>query len=34
MKAGDKIIIVIHPLKNGEHGGSLMNLTVNGKKLT
>ena len=34
MKPGDQIIVVIHPLKSGEHGGSLMNLTVNGKKLT
>ena len=34
MKAGDHVTIVIHPLKNGEHGGSLMKLTVNGKTLT
>ena len=34
MKPGDQITVVIHPLKSGEHGGSLMNLTVNGKKLT
>jgi hypothetical protein len=34
MKAGDKITIVIHPLKNGEHGGSLMKVTVNGQTLT
>jgi hypothetical protein len=34
MKAGDKISIVIHPLKNGEHGGSLMKVTVNGQTLT
>jgi hypothetical protein len=33
MKPGDQITIVIHPLKSGEHGGSLMNLTVNGKLL-
>jgi hypothetical protein len=31
MKAGDKLTVVIHPLKNGEHGGSLTKLTVNGK---
>jgi len=31
MKAGDKVSVVIHPLKNGDHGGSLMNITVNGK---
>jgi hypothetical protein len=34
MKAGDKISIVIHPLKNGEHGGSLMKATINGQTLT
>ncbi len=34
MKPGDQITMVIHPLKSGEHGGSLMNLTVNGKKFT
>ena len=34
MKAGDKISIVIHPLKNGEHGGSLMRATINGQTLT
>jgi hypothetical protein len=34
MKAGDHVTIVIHPLKNGQHGGSLMKLTVNGKTLT
>jgi hypothetical protein len=34
MKAGDKVTIVIHPLKNGEHGGSLMKVTVNGQTLT
>jgi uncharacterized protein DUF6152 len=31
MKAGDKLTVVIHPLKNGDHGGSLTKLTVNGK---
>jgi len=31
MKAGDKVVVLIHPLKNGEPGGSLMKLTVNGK---
>jgi hypothetical protein len=34
MKAGDKITIVIHPLKNGDNGGSLMKVTVNGQTLT
>jgi hypothetical protein len=31
MKPGDKLTVVIHPLKNGDHGGSLTKLTVNGK---
>jgi hypothetical protein len=31
MKAGDKLTVIIHPLKNGDHGGSLTKLTVNGK---
>ena len=34
MKAGDAVLIVIHPLKNGEHGGSLVKVTVNGQTLT
>jgi hypothetical protein len=33
LKPGDKIVIVIHPLKNGEHGGSLVKVTVNGQAL-
>lgn len=33
MKSGDKLSITIHPLKNGEHGGSLMKVTVNGQTL-
>jgi hypothetical protein len=33
MKAGDQVSVVIHPLKNGEHGGSLVKVTVNGKPL-
>jgi hypothetical protein len=32
MKSGDKVSVVIHPLKNGEHGGSLMKVTVNGQQ--
>jgi hypothetical protein len=28
------VLIVIHPLKNGEHGGSLVKVTVNGQTLT
>lgn len=31
VKAGDKIEITIHPLKDGTHGGSLMKLLVNGQ---
>ena len=31
MKAGDKLTVTIHPLQNGDHGGSLTKLTVNGK---
>lgn len=30
LKAGDKAVIVIHPLKDGSHGGSLVKVTVNG----
>ena len=33
MKAGDKVSIVIHPLKNGDSGGSLVKVTVNGQPL-
>jgi hypothetical protein len=32
MKSGDSVIVVIHPLKNGEHGGSLVKVTVNGQQ--
>ncbi|HEY4213432.1 MAG TPA: DUF6152 family protein [Steroidobacteraceae bacterium] len=31
LKAGDKIEMVIHPLKNGQNGGSLMRVSVDGK---
>lgn len=31
IKAGDKATVVIHPLKNGSPGGSLMRITVNGQ---
>ncbi len=34
MKAGDKVLVVIHPLKNGDNGGSLVKVTVNGQTLT
>ena len=33
MKAGDKISVVIHPLKDGTAGGSLVSATVNGEKV-
>lgn len=33
MKPGDKIVVLIHPLKNGDNGGSLMKITVNGTTL-
>jgi hypothetical protein len=33
MKAGDPIVIVIHPLKNGDNGGSLVKVTVSGKTI-
>jgi hypothetical protein len=31
LKAGDHVEVVIHPLKNGEKGGSLMRVSVDGK---
>jgi hypothetical protein len=31
IKPGDKATVVIHPLKNGSPGGSLMRITVNGQ---
>lgn len=31
VKAGDKVEITIHPLKDGTHGGSLMKIVVNGQ---
>jgi len=31
LKAGDKAIVVIHPLKDGNPGGSLVTVTVNGQ---
>ena len=33
MKAGDQIVIVIHPLKNGDTGGSLVKVTINGQPI-
>jgi hypothetical protein len=34
LKAGDKVLVVIHPLKNGDNGGSLVKVTVNGTTLS
>ena len=31
LKAGDKATVVIHPLKDGNPGGSLVTVTVNGQ---
>ncbi len=33
LKAGDQVEIVIHPLKNGSNGGSLMRVSVDGKPI-
>jgi hypothetical protein len=33
MKVGDKVVVTIHPLKNGDNGGSLVKVTVNGQTL-
>jgi Family of unknown function (DUF6152) len=33
LKAGDHVEIVIHPLKNGEKGGSIMRVSVDGKSV-
>lgn len=33
MKPGDKISVAIHPLKDGSHGGSFIEATVNGAHL-
>jgi Family of unknown function (DUF6152) len=33
LKAGDHVEVVIHPLKNGEKGGSLMRVSVDGKQV-
>jgi hypothetical protein len=31
LKAGDKVTLVIHPLRKGSNGGSLVSANVNGK---
>jgi hypothetical protein len=33
LKPGDHVEVVIHPLKNGEQGGSLMRVSVDGKPI-
>ena len=33
MKPGDKAVIVVHPLKDGSNGGSLVSATVNGQPI-
>ena len=33
LKPGDKATVVIHPLKDGTNGGSLVTVTVNGQQL-
>jgi hypothetical protein len=33
LKPGDKIVAVVHPLKNGEIGGSLVSASLNGQKI-
>ena len=32
-KAGDKISVVVHPLKDGTAGGSLVSMAINGEKV-
>ncbi len=33
LKVGDKVVVIIHPLKNGDNGGSLVKVSVNGQTL-
>ena len=33
LKPGDRVVIVIHPLKDGSPGGSLVSATINGVEL-
>jgi hypothetical protein len=33
LKPGDKATVIIHPLKDGSNGGSLMTVSVNGQKI-
>jgi hypothetical protein len=34
VKQGDKVSLVIHPLKSGSNGGSLAKILVNGKEIS
>jgi hypothetical protein len=33
LKPGDKAVVVIHPLKDGTNGGSLVSMVINGEKV-
>jgi hypothetical protein len=33
LKPGDRVVVVIHPLKDGTRGGSLVSATVNGQTI-
>jgi hypothetical protein len=33
VKAGDKIVVSFHPLKDGSHGGQFRTMTLNGKEV-
>jgi hypothetical protein len=33
LKPGDHVVVVIHPLKDGTRGGSLVSATVNGQQI-
>ncbi len=33
MKPGDKVVLVIHPLKDGTPGGAIVSAVVNGQKI-
>ena len=33
IKPGDKAVVIIHPLKDGSEGGSLVRVEVNGQKI-
>lgn len=33
LKQGDQVSLVVHPLKDGSHGGTLVKILVNGREL-